>query len=72
MRRLRNVDTARKERKGGRGLTVSYKRVGWERRYASADEGCKKGAGDRKFLDSWVTRLKTCGRVSVTTHKDMR
>ena len=72
MWRLRNVDTARKERKRGRGLIVSYKRVGRESRYASADEGCKKGARDRKFQDSLVTRLKICGMVSVITHKDVR
>lgn len=69
---MRSVDTARDERKRGRGLIVSYKRVGRERRYASADEGCKKGARDRKFQESLVTRLKICGMVSVITQKDMR
>ena len=72
MRRLRNVDRIRNEIERGRGLIVSYERVGRNRRQAGADKGCKKGARDRQFQDSLATRLKICGMVSVITRVEMR
>ena len=69
---MENLRTARNERERGRGLNVSYERVGRKRRYGGADEACKKGVRDRLFRNSLAIKLKICGMVSVITGMEMR
>ena len=40
--------------------------------YATADEGCIKGARDTKLQSCLATRVSICGLISVITHVGTR